>query len=326
MTCCRALRSLSRLTLWGMAGLFAVGCTIHDPPALIQLANARDAIGTAKKAGAHERFPDEVADLDQRFLAARGVFYSCDEGKALELAQGLIAEANALAIKPLPQAPQPVATRQLAPQPAVAPANRPPSVQLRVPPEGNVHTLLRFDGIDSSDPDDDQLTYHWDYGDGSTATFTFGVGTHRYARIGHYTVRLTVDDGRGGTDTAVRLLTVVSRQILLGDVLFSSDSSTLKPRGKRELAKIVQSMQDDPTLQAELAGHTSSTGPAAYNMGLSKRRTEAVATYLSAHGIARHRLRLAWKGETEPIAPNDTKENRAKNRRTDITLRPLAAQ
>jgi outer membrane protein OmpA-like peptidoglycan-associated protein len=60
-------------------------------------------------------------------------------------------------------------------------------------------------------------------------------------------------------------------------------------------------------------------------MRLSKQRTMAVAAYLKSQGIAQDRLILAWKGATASIAANTTPAGRAKNRRTDITLRPPSA-
>ncbi len=63
-----------------------------------------------------------------------------------------------------------------------------------------------FDGSGSSDPDGDHLTYSWDFGDGATAS---GVtASHVYAASGNYTVKLTVNDGRGGTNTASTQLPV----------------------------------------------------------------------------------------------------------------------
>jgi outer membrane protein OmpA-like peptidoglycan-associated protein len=55
-------------------------------------------------------------------------------------------------------------------------------------------------------------------------------------------------------------------------------------------------------------------------MGLSERRAEAVATYLEEVGVARDRMTVAWFGESQPIASNDTAEGRALNRRVEIDL------
>ncbi len=60
-------------------------------------------------------------------------------------------------------------------------------------------------------------------------------------------------------------------------------------------------------------------------MGLSQRRAEAVRDFLVSRGIAQERITVEWKGETEPVASNDTRQGRAQNRRTDITLNPMPA-
>jgi outer membrane protein OmpA-like peptidoglycan-associated protein len=115
-------------------------------------------------------------------------------------------------------------------------------------------------------------------------------------------------------------------QETVGRTHFDFDKATLKPTAQQELASVLQELQENPTLRAELVGHTDATGSEAYNLGLSKRRVEAVRNFLVAKGIAANRFQLAWKGEGEPIAPNTTKEGQAQNRRVEITLRPLPVQ
>lgn len=109
------------------------------------------------------------------------------------------------------------------------------------------------------------------------------------------------------------------------DVLFDSNHAPLQPAGIKALDTIVDMLREHPTYRAELVGHTDARGAAQYNMRLSKQRTMAVAAYLKSQGIAQDRLILAWKGATASIAANTTPAGRAKNRRTDITLRPPSA-
>jgi len=83
---------------------------------------------------------------------------------------------------------------------AIAQANRPPHANPGGPYTGPAKTRIVFSGSASTDPDNDPLTYTWDFGDGASGT---GVApNHGYASEGTYTVTLTVDDGRGGKDSA----------------------------------------------------------------------------------------------------------------------------
>jgi outer membrane protein OmpA-like peptidoglycan-associated protein len=68
-----------------------------------------------------------------------------------------------------------------------------------------------------------------------------------------------------------------------------------------------------------VAGHTDGTGSLVYNQGLSERRAQAVATYLTAHhGIASSQLLMKGYGETKPIASNDSESGQALNRRVEF--------
>jgi outer membrane protein OmpA-like peptidoglycan-associated protein len=298
-----------------VVGLLAAGCVMRESPALSDLHQARDAIAAAKQAGSLP--PEKIAELEKRYQEARGVYYVCKEDEASRLAQGIIADT-----KPRPQP-------AVAAPPPPPPANRPPRARLAAPAEGEVTIALGFSGEGSSDPDGDKLTYKWEFGDGTTASLAAPTTTHPYARAGNYTVRLTVDDGRGGTDTTTATVAVIRRVVLQekkDQVFFDFDKATLKPAAEQELASVVQELQENPTLRVELVGHADAIGSEAYNMGLSRRRAEAVRNFLVAKGIAANRIQLAWKGESEPIAPNTTAEGRAQNRRVEITLRPIPVQ
>ena len=310
------------LSCLGMVGLVAVGCAVQDPPALTQLYGARDAIMAAKQAGVEERFPGEYAELEKRYLLGRGTFYACQEAKALAMAQELITDANALAVKRVAAPAPPSPGRVAEPASPAALPNQPPVARLRSPAEGEINTALTFHGEESYDPDGGPLTYIWHFGDGTTASATSSTVAHQYASVGNYNVRLTVEDGQGGTDTTMSLVAVVKREVIRSDVLFGFDQATLRPEAQEVLAGIVQSLQKDTSSQAVLVGHTDSAGPAEYNMDLSKRRAFAVRDFLIAQGVGAERITAEWKGETEPVTSNTTREGRAQNRRTEITLRP----
>lgn len=81
-------------------------------------------------------------------------------------------------------------------------------------------------------------------------------------------------------------------------------------------ADILRECQD---LQVNIDGHTDWTGPDAYNQGLSERRARAVRDYFAGSGIDRGRLSARGFGESDPVAPNETADGRAQNRRVDLT-------
>jgi outer membrane protein OmpA-like peptidoglycan-associated protein len=209
--------------------------------------------------------------------------------------------------------------------PPPPPANQPPRARFRGPAEGEVDTLLTNDASESSDPDNDQLTYKWNFGDGTTASFTFPNATHRYTKAANYTVRLTVEDGRGGSDSTTGTTTIIKRIIMSESkerVLFDFDKANLKPAGQQIVAEVVKDLNENPDLRAHLVGHTDAIGSDQYNMGLSKRRAEATRNAMVKQGVSASKITIEWKGESQPIASNATKEGRAQNRRVEITLRP----
>jgi OOP family OmpA-OmpF porin len=104
---------------------------------------------------------------------------------------------------------------------------------------------------------------------------------------------------------------------LAGDtVQFDFDSAVINDTSLLEAALVI--MKENPEITGEVAGHTCSIGPEAYNQGLSERRANAVRDWFIQNGIAAERLRAVGYGETRPIASNDTEEGRRKNRRVEL--------
>jgi OOP family OmpA-OmpF porin len=101
----------------------------------------------------------------------------------------------------------------------------------------------------------------------------------------------------------------------------SVDNAGLLPGSIEILEQAVDVLTRYPNIKVEVAGHTDSTGPDAYNQGLSERRAKVVYDYLISKGIDASRLvGPNGYGETRPIDTNDTREGRQRNRRTELAV------
>lgn len=99
-------------------------------------------------------------------------------------------------------------------------------------------------------------------------------------------------------------------------VYFDTDQTAIKdPRALDQAAAVFKA---NPSLTAEVQGHTDSTASAAYNQTLSEARARAVRDYFTRQGIAPERIDATGFGETRPAAANDTPEGRARNRRVEL--------
>ncbi len=110
------------------------------------------------------------------------------------------------------------------------------------------------------------------------------------------------------------------------DAFFDFDKNTVKPEGKAKLDEVVTGLQNMDVEAVIAVGHTDSTGPEAYNQKLSERRAEAVKAYLVSKGVDPQKVYTEGKGESQPIASNQTKEGRAKNRRVELEIVANKAQ
>jgi outer membrane protein OmpA-like peptidoglycan-associated protein len=103
-------------------------------------------------------------------------------------------------------------------------------------------------------------------------------------------------------------------------VLFGYDRADLGASAQSNLDKLVNVLNKYPDTNIQIIGHTDSKGSDDYNLGLSERRANAVVNYLHTHNIASSRLSAKGMGEADPIAANDTEENRSLNRRVEFVI------
>lgn len=108
--------------------------------------------------------------------------------------------------------------------------------------------------------------------------------------------------------------------LTLKDILFESNSDHIDAISYVELDRVVQLLKQNPTLKIEIDAHTDDVGPAYYNTALSLRRANSVANYLRENKIEGERYIARGLGESQPVFPNDTEENRAKNRRVVLKI------
>jgi outer membrane protein OmpA-like peptidoglycan-associated protein len=86
------------------------------------------------------------------------------------------------------------------------------------------------------------------------------------------------------------------------------------------LIEVVKALKEDPNAILELTGHTDAVGAERANIALSRDRVDAVARYLVQQGVELRRIHTVGLGKAVPVADNNTREGRAKNRRVDVRL------
>ncbi|MCS6820761.1 MAG: OmpA family protein [Microscillaceae bacterium] len=104
------------------------------------------------------------------------------------------------------------------------------------------------------------------------------------------------------------------------NILFDFDKFDIKPQYFSELDELVEYLKIAQYVKIDISGHTDSDGNEQKNLLLSQNRAQAVANYLIQKGINKERITYQGFGESKPIAPNDTPENKAKNRRIEFVL------
>tara|TARA_R110000787_G_scaffold68179_6_gene152615 strand:- start:202 stop:900 length:699 start_codon:yes stop_codon:yes gene_type:complete len=106
-------------------------------------------------------------------------------------------------------------------------------------------------------------------------------------------------------------------------ITFAYDDAAVQPQFQPTLNEVASTLAEYPKTYIDIYGHTDSDGSDAYNQGLSERRAQSVANYLSSRGVASARVATRGFGETQPIASNATAEGKAQNRRVEIKIVPV---
>lgn len=163
-----------------------------------------------------------------------------------------------------------------------------------------------------------------------------GLAVIQAGAPGYSSAQVTVDVIGGETSEPVELrlkksasATFTGKEMREGDsvtlnkIQFDVNSAVLRAEGVAELDRIAAFLKENPRAEILLSGHTSSEGTAALNRDLSFRRVLSCKTKLAESGIDPGRVTTAGFGPDQPVAPNDTEENRALNRRVEMRITRL---
>jgi OOP family OmpA-OmpF porin len=137
-----------------------------------------------------------------------------------------------------------------------------------------------------------------------------------------YVVRLEKDEpetAQLAADTVFRNL-AINQSFRLDNVYFDQSSYVLRPESFPQLNKLAKTLTTVPKLVIEIAGHTDNVGDRRLNQTLSENRAKIIRTYLIRNGIDERRLRPNGYGDKRPAAPNDSEENKRKNRRVEFVV------
>ncbi|MVM32979.1 OmpA family protein [Spirosoma sp. HMF4905] len=110
------------------------------------------------------------------------------------------------------------------------------------------------------------------------------------------------------------------KPVQLKNLYFDQSSPVLRAESYPELDQLYSMLLENPALQIEIVGHTDNQGDFDLNVKLSRDRCQSVIDYLVTKGIAKSRLKAVGRGPIDSVAPNNSEENRKKNRRVEFVI------
>ncbi|MGI2128034.1 OmpA family protein, partial [Shewanella oncorhynchi] len=150
---------------------------------------------------------------------------------------------------------------------------------------------------------------------------------HQDARL----ARADAADARQETTELQAQLTLLNARqsergwvVTLGDVLFDTAKADLKSSTSQHLTNLANFLNKYPARGAMIEGYTDSVGSEQYNLGLSQQRADSVSHFLQGKGIQSNRLSSLGKGESSPVANNESASGRQQNRRVEVILTDTA--
>jgi OOP family OmpA-OmpF porin len=112
----------------------------------------------------------------------------------------------------------------------------------------------------------------------------------------------------------------IGQVVRLNNVFFDFDKYDLRPESFVELDRVVKLLKENPAIEIEMSAHTDSHGSDEYNFKLSDNRAKSVREYILSKGIPESRITSQGYGETRPVVPNDSDDNRQLNRRVEFKI------
>jgi outer membrane protein OmpA-like peptidoglycan-associated protein len=171
----------------------------------------------------------------------------------------------------------------------------------------------------------------WERSEGGRLTFTIpmpGGGNtwcHVSARNGYYELDIVEKETLGEeTPSVAREMKKeldLKGQLIVYSILFDFDKYDLKKASTKPVGEIGELLLSFPGLKIEIQGHTDNQGDDEYNLKLSQKRADSVKLYLTSLGVDASRLTAKGYGSTKPVASNNTRDGRAKNRRVVLVER-----
>jgi outer membrane protein OmpA-like peptidoglycan-associated protein/tetratricopeptide (TPR) repeat protein len=150
--------------------------------------------------------------------------------------------------------------------------------------------------------------------------YAFNVSRKGYLFFSeHYALNQHTPDSGLTVNIALQPLET-GASVILNNIFYDVNATTLKEASMQELNKLVQLMTENPTLQIRIEGHTDNTGAPADNLRLSTQRAQTVVDYLITKGIEKNRLHAKGFGETKPVDSNNTEAGKSRNRRTELHI------
>jgi outer membrane protein OmpA-like peptidoglycan-associated protein len=126
-------------------------------------------------------------------------------------------------------------------------------------------------------------------------------------------------------DVKLKPLTAKTK-LELNDITFETNSAELNVSSYEELDRVVKLLIDNPEIKIEISAHTDDVGSARYNLKLSDMRAQSVVDYLTSKELSIERVIAKGYGESAPLVPNDSEENKAKNRRVELKIIDISEQ
>lgn len=169
-------------------------------------------------------------------------------------------------------------------------------------------------------------TVKWSNGATGTSLKNLPAGTYQYEATDKYNCRSTGEvtfiEPEIKKDEFLEGLQNIEEgaAIILENIFFESNKSTLLSESYQELDKVVDFIKENNIKKIEISGHTDSEGSEAYNKKLSEGRAQAVVNYITEKGVPSETLLAVGYGEEKPIDTNTTEEGMARNRRVEFRL------